>query len=81
MGLGRSLKLGRVKKFIQPMQEDSVILFQHRFVSFLIMMLKIDDFVIELVFDVLTKNMYEYLRKEYQQVSDRERKCGVVMVT
>ena len=55
MGLGRSLKLGRVKKFIQPMQKDSVILFQHRFVSFSIMMLKIDDFVIELVFDVLTK--------------------------
>ena len=40
-----------------------------------------DLVVIKLVFDVLMKKMLAKSHKVEQQVSDRNRKCGVVLVT
>ena len=74
--------LERIEIFIQTMQKDSIKLFQHRFVVCLIMMRLVKDLVvIKLVFDVLMKKMIAKLHKVEQQVSDRNRQCGVVMVT
>ena len=74
--------LERIETFIKAMKKDSVKLFQHRFVLCLIRILLIKRlFVIKLVFDVLMKKMIAKLHKVEQQVSDRDMKCDVVMVT